>query len=180
VSFYRSEGRPTSGDSFRALVYRWDIDLIGYPLACIAAQPHDKHQASTQRAFHCPTLRLQSAELAVSPVRTPLVVHELAHRSQVNRLMLQRSRRVLQQELHRACHFLRAHVDESRAGAEAGHSVLDLAILLRQGWLKLGQACHEMVRWLAVPRRHAMRSRDRVGIYISPVLRRCLRSASRG
>ena len=42
--------------------------------------------------------------------------------------------------------FSNGHANESRAGAEAGQCVLDLAMLLSQGLLKLGQACVELVR----------------------------------
>lgn len=41
--------------------------------------------------------------------------------------------------------FSQGNANESRAGAEAGQCVLDLAILLGQGSLKLGQACVELV-----------------------------------
>lgn len=55
-----------------------------HSLACIAAQRRGKHQASEQRAFLCLMLHWQSGEVAVSPGRTPLVVHELPRRSRVD------------------------------------------------------------------------------------------------
>lgn len=103
--------------------------------------------------------------MAVSPGRTPLPVRELPRRSRIDVAAFAKGSPA---DVHRACHLLTGHA-ESRAGAEAGQFVLDLAIRLSQGSLKLGQACVEMLQWLAVSPHHAIRSRDGVGI----TYRRC-------
>lgn len=104
--------------------------------------------------------------MAVSPERTPLPVRELPRRSRIDVAAFTKGSPA---DVHRGCHLLTGHANESRAGAEAGQCVLDLAILLSQGSLMLGQACVEMVQWLAVSPHHAIRSRDGVGI----TYRRC-------
>lgn len=97
----------------------------------------------------------------MSPQRTPLLVHELPRRSRVDVAAFAKGSWA---DVHRRCHVFTGPANESRAGAEAGQCVLDLAILLSQGSLKLGQACVEMVQWLAVSPHHAIRSRDGVDI----------------
>lgn len=116
-------------------------------------------QASGQHDYRC-TRCTEPDGAAVSPGRTALVVRELPRYARVDVAAFAKGSWA---EVHRGCRIVTGRANESRAGAEAGQCVLDLAILLSQGSLKLGQACGEMVPVAGRLPHHATHSRDGVG-----------------